>query len=212
MAAKLDIWNDALGELPSAPVTTDDELTLERRECERVYEPCLKELLEIHDWGFANRRVVLAKVTNTRNGEWLYAYAVPADMGTAQRILPGWLFERDVTSEAAGLYDRLPPAPYIIEAGVIFTNEDEARLEYGVDMVSEAEMPALFVRALALEMASRLAMPIKKDRVLKGDLIKQAEAAKDRAKADDENRHPRKMPAFVSEAELARSGYSIERL
>lgn len=212
MAAKLDIWNDALGELPSAPVTTDDEATLERRECERVYVPCIKELLETHDWGFANRRVALAKVTNTRNGEWIYAYAAPADMGTAIRILPGWLFERDVPAEVADLYDRHPQVPYRLEAGIIYTNEDEARLEYGLSMVSEADMPAMFARALALEMASRLAMPIKKDRVLKGDLIKQAEAAKDRARADDENRHPRTMPAFISEAELARSGYPIERL
>lgn len=212
MASKLDIWNQALAELPSKGVTADDELTLERQECERVYQQCIDELLEIHDWGFANRRTVLAAVTNTRNGEWLYAYAAPADMGTAIRILPGWLFERDVIPDYAGLFDRLPPVPFVIEDGVIYTNEAEARLEYGVSSVIEADMPALFVRALVLEMASRMAMPIKKDRELKGDLIKQAEVAKDRAKADDENRHPRKMPAFVSEVELVRSGYSIERL
>ena len=212
MATKLGIWNEALAELPSAPVTTEDEESLERRECERFYDGCIAELLEIQDWGFNTGIEALAETTNTRGGIWLYAYALPADMATPRRILPGWLFEDDATADIAGLYEHLPPSLYLIEDGILYTNEEDARLEYGRNAIAEVEMPALFRRALALELASRLAMPIKKDRELKADLIRQAEVAKDRAKADDENRHPRRFPTFVSEVGLARAGHDLGRL
>lgn len=218
MADRLSIKNDALSELPSAPITAEDEQSLEAAETERVYDQALKELLEAHDWGFANRRVALAVVANTRDSEWLYAYAVPADMGTPKGIVPDWegmglgipvegLFTPpyyEVWSGAGSAFE------YLIENGVIYTNVENAAFEYGASTVSEAVMPAMFARALALEIASRIAMPIKKDRELKGDLIKQAEAAKARAMADDENRNPRRHGiGYVSEAAMARAGYGL---
>jgi hypothetical protein len=71
--------------------------------------------------------------------------------------------------------------------------------------VEEAKMPAMFKRALALELASRLAVTLLDDRAKKGDLIQQAEAAKRRAMAEDQNRFPRRDINAPDEVALVRS-------
>jgi hypothetical protein len=215
MASVVEICNQALAELPDAPIASLDEASLQARQCKRVYGQCLSEMLELHEWGFANRRVVLAGIPNDRPNEWAYAYALPSGIGTPGRLVP------DLSSLGLGAIpvqaDDTPPyyetwawpasaypSDYIIDATTIYANVDGAILEYGAATVSPTEMSALFVRALALEIASRLAMPLNKSRELKGDLIKQAEVAKDRAKADDMNRQPQRVPSYVPDAKRAR--------
>lgn len=215
MATEIDICNDALAELPSAPITAMDERSLEARECSRVYQPALRYLLEQHDWGFASKRVILAAVTNDRRSEYAYAYAVPADLGTPRKLIP------DFAGTGLGIPVEGPFTPpyyevwsgfgvvsepfFQLEAGVIYTSLENATLEYGVSTVSEAVMPQMFAYALSMEIAARIAMPIKKDRQLKADLVRQAEAAKDRAMADDQNRSPRwNGTGYTSEVAMVR--------
>jgi hypothetical protein len=216
-ASRVDICNQALAELPSGLIVSIDEASPEAAYCRRLYPQCLSELLESHDWGFATRRAALAALANDRADEWLFAYAVPADVATPRSIvsdiggasgagIPVPAFESAPYFEMwSGLCSG--GASFIVENGVLYSNVENATLEYGVKGVSEAQMPAMFARALALELASRLAMPIKKDRTLKGDLVKQAEAAKDRAMADDANRAPRSYGLdLVDEVAEARGG------
>ncbi len=215
MPSRLDIMNQALAELPSASITAESENSLEARECVRFYEQSMREMLESHDWGFATRRIALAAVTNDRDSEYTYAYAVPSDMGTPRKLIPdfegtglGIPIEGPFSPpyyEIWGTFGALSEPHFIIENQIIYSSLENATLEYGVATVSEAVMPAMFARALSLELASRIAMPIKKDRVLKGDLIKAAEAAKDRAMADDMNRSPRYQAIeYMSEVALVR--------
>ena len=218
MASRIQIKNMALAELPDAPIASENEASLQARETNRFYEPCLKELLEAHEWGFATKRVALASVTNTREGEWLYAYQLPADLGTPIGIVDEWSGAVDpllspsgnLLAPIYGLYplSYLADADYLISGDLLYTHKVGAVLEYGSSEVGEAEMPALFQRALVLELASRIAMPLGKSRELKGDLIQAAEVAKARAMADDDNRNPRRhSEGYVSEVERARMGW-----
>lgn len=216
MPDRLAIKNMALAELPSAPIASEDENSLEARECSRWYDQALEWLLEQHDWEKANRRSVLAATANDRPSEYLYAYALPDGLGTPRRVIP------DLESLGLGLPVPLPgepyaetwafaldncPVEYIIENSVLYTNVENATLEYGAKTISEAVMSAMFAEALAYRLASHLAMPIKKDRELKADLIKQAEVAKDRAMADDLNRQPQSYGrGSYNEVAAARSG------
>lgn len=221
MASRLQIKNMALAELPDAPIASDNESSLQARETGRFYEPCMRELLEAHEWGFANKRVALASIVNQRDREWGYAYQLPEDLGTPIGIVPDWasivsgvtpgLSANSITS----LYGDCPQIltseyikDYLIEGETLFTNLENVILEYSVATVSENLMPALFQRALVLELASRIAMPLGKSRELKGDLIQAAEVAKARAMADDDNRNPRRhSEGYVSEVERARAGW-----
>jgi hypothetical protein len=216
-AARIDICNQAIAELPAKPIQSIDENSLEARECRRFYPQVIREMLEgPHDWSFQNRRTVLAQLaTNGRDREWAYAYAVPADMGTPIRVLP------DFDSLGLGIPVPLPgdpymetwatqlgsiEMPYIIENGTLYTNAATATLEYGVNDIEEVVIGPLVERAIVAELASRLAVPVKKDRKLKGELIQEAEVAWARAMADDLNRQPQSYPEYVSEVMLARSG------
>jgi hypothetical protein len=203
------ICNIALSEVRASGIVTINDDSPEARACAIHYEDCLQLLLEAHDWGFARVRANLALlVANDRADEWLYAYEAPADMAAPSRIV--WPLQTPVS----GVYYPWPylwPRPpffidrYIVEGGVIYTNVAGAAFEYISRDVAENLMPATFKRALALDLASRLAIALLDDRAKKGDLIQQAEAAKRRAMADDLNAYPRRDRPAPDEVALVRS-------
>jgi len=189
MAISITVCNLALGELRAPPIADIDEPTTEAAECRRYYAHCLKLLLERFDWSFATRVATLAELSvNPRASEWAHAYALPADMATAQRLVPplnGW-------PGGAAILPAVPvlAQPFIIEGGVLFSQMRSAILEYTTRDVAEADMPGLFSDALAYALAARLAVPLRDSRETKGQLLQQAEIAAQRAIADDINRQP----------------------
>jgi hypothetical protein len=195
MPDRLSIANAALAEISAAPIQSFDEVSLEARECTRAYDACLAELMEAHDWSFASRRVALAELANDRPAEWGHAYAVPADLARALRVLPS----RATHLPADGT------APFEIAAGRLYCGLADALLDYAVERIGEDRMTAGFARALASLLAVRISAPIRKDRTMKGDLIKQAELDRQRAIADDLNRQPRTDPPYLPEGIAARS-------
>jgi hypothetical protein len=231
-ASRLDICNQALvDELSASPIQSLDEATIGARECRRLFPQIVAEMLDgPHDWSFANRRVALAEIAvNDRPLEWAHAYQIPSDCGSPIRVLPG-----DLTPEALlilgeeGLFDpdyfdgqffdigtpdtvmetrsraaRLA-RNFIVENEVIYTDLPKAILEYTINEVEDSVLTALVRKAVIKDMASRLAVPIKKDRKLKSELVLEAEVAWARAIADDLNRQPTYM-GHESEAMRARA-------
>lgn len=210
MASQLGICNEALSEIAADPINSIDERSTSAFYCKTHYAAVMEEALTWTDWDFAIRRGTLAKQANNRLGEWLYRYAKPADMAEAIRVLPQ-VDQQQLNIPVYGPYpfpqwDALGKLPFTIADGSIYTNVADAMLEYQISAVEPAAIDRLTSRAIALELAARLAMPIKKSRELKGDLIKQAELARQRAIAESENRSPRIQTAYVSEVEYARMG------
>lgn len=200
----------ALGELPSSRVQTVDEVSLEAEEASASYDNALQLLLEDHDYDFAILRQALAAVVNDRPGEWRHAYALPGDMARLSHILPFGLGE---VSGYAGYswYGRMRGGergvPHRVSGDRLYCNVDGAILEYVSRTPSEDRFSAMFARALALELASRIVMPIKKDSKRQGELLRLAETARERAKANDMNRDAETPRDFIPEAQLAREGW-----
>lgn len=208
--SRLAIKNMALDELPESRIDSEDEASLAAEELQDAWQPALELLLEDHDWEFATRRVTLAAVTNGRGHEWRYAYAAPSDMARPMRILPyraSDVVSGERWSEVGRLRGFEGAVPYRISDCIIYTTQESAVLEYISNAPSEARFSAKFARALALEMASRVVMPIKKDSKRQRELIAMAELAKDRAKAEDMNRDAESPRDFIPEVQLARMGY-----
>jgi hypothetical protein len=208
--SRLAIKNMALAEVPAKRIDAEDERSIEAEACEDNYRPALELLIDTIKPDFATRRVTLAAVTNDRSHEWAYGYALPSDMIVPVMILPfqasdiaGSSPDFPVAGIARGFEGRVP---YRIAEGMIYTNVAEAVLEFISADVSEAVFQPIFARALAFELASRIVMPIKKDRVRQGDLVKAAEAWRERAKAEDMNRDRESPRDFVSETQLVREG------
>jgi len=205
MAISITICNLALGELRAPPIVDIAEETIEARECARFYPQCLKALLERFDWSFATKTASLALFSdNPRASEWRYAFAAPADLATALRLVPpvtGWPAP-DGVAPVAPMLDQ----PFLVEGTTIFTQIPGAILEYAARDVAEALMPATFVDALAYALAARLAVPLRDSRETKAQLLQQAELATQRAIADDRDRQPARDHVAADEVGVVRSG------
>jgi hypothetical protein len=204
----ISVCNIALSEVRASTIVSIDEDSAEAKACAVHYDDCLQLLMETHDWGFARVRANLASLAvNDRPGNWLYAYAIPEDMANATALVwPQQTPLSGVYYPWPYLYPR-PPfvfSDYVIAGETIYSNVSGAVIEYVSRNIEEARMPSMFKRALALELASRLAITLLNDRALKGDLIQQAEAAKRRAMAEDLNSYPHRDRAVVDEVALVR--------
>jgi len=209
MASQIIICNNALAEIAADPINSIDEESLSARECARIWGPLLAEFMEWADWEHAIIRTVLAGQENDRAGEWRYRYAAPSDIGRIRRLVPHW--EHAQCGAISGPFttpftDTLGLPAYMLAGGSLYTNLPDASIEYITTNIEIGRVRPLGARALELEMAARLTMAIKKSRELKGDLIKQAEVARSRAVAAEENRQHVLEPTYVSAAEYARWG------
>ena len=212
--SRVDICNMALAELPETRIDALDDGSFAAETCQTAYQPALEFLLEDHAYDFAIERDALALVTNTRTDEWGYAYALPTSMATPRFVLPSPDLANIVdvvTTPTQGFYGQLRSyenaVQFRIAGGVLYTSIPAAVLEFISNNPSESRFTAKFARALALELASRIVMPIKKDNKRQGELIQMAEVARERAKAEDMNRDPDSAYDFISEVQIARMGW-----
>jgi len=196
------ICNLALAEVPADPIDTLTENSLRARECARVYQPAINELMEAHAWQFATKRVTLALIDNDRLGEWGFAYTMPngvtvfrkliADLSTlsgAYTPVIGQTLAAPMSWPFGGQFtDRAPAYPYELAGSTIYTDLPNAILEYASGEGTEATFPPLFVKALYFDIASRVVSPITKDANRRDKLVALAETWKQRAIAADLNR------------------------
>lgn len=212
----VSLCNEALAEVPADAISTLEETSLEAEWCARLYAPTLQTLFERHDWKFPNQRLALAEIDNDRPVEWLHAYERPTNCWAELRVFPASevtgevsYFQGQQLSPTVAYYwpPQVLPYRYLISGNTIYTNVEDAILEFVGD-ASEGFFPALFRRAFVLELATRLVMPIKKDRQRQGDLYKAAANALDIAMADSINRDNSQSTYgdFVNESEIARGG------
>jgi hypothetical protein len=211
MAQLIDICNRALAQIAAGQIADFAEGSIEAREANRFALPLLAELAEWAPWPWARTRVVLAEVVNDRPAEWLHAYAAPTNL--AQPIALRAMEDAATALPSGGpfpfpLQDAAPLA-FLYEAGRIYANVANATLVYVRSNVAAQELPPLVARAFELELAARLALPVKKDATAAQTLARAAEMARMRAIADEANKHGERPARFASEAELARAGIGL---
>jgi hypothetical protein len=148
--------------------------------CARFYPQARDTVLELHEWGFATTRAVLALLT-TETSVWRYAYALPSDCINTISVIPNTanndysmnavvafpqsLIELPVP--AAGVY---VPQAYALETltngtQVIYTNQENAVLRYTRTVTDTTKFPALFVTVVSWYLAHLLSGSI-----IKGDV------------------------------------------
>lgn len=198
MSSAVDICNLALAHLgDEATVSSIDppEGSAQAEHCQRWYPVARDTLLEMHDWRFATKRVLLA-LTTSDTFEWGYAYALPSNMLRALKVLPETGKATDDTED----FDQQLDAD---DAQIILTNCEDASLMYTLRVTDTTRFPPLFVEALAWLLASYLAGPL-----VKGDSgVKMSQACLQhfgafyaRATASDANQRqiePTHTPAWI---------------
>lgn len=177
MASPVDICNIALAHLGDAGnVASIDppEASTQARYCARFYPLARDEVLESHTWRFNTRRKALNSVIlpATVEGEWAYAYALPADC-----LRPFAVYVPGVT-EVGKTED------YVIEAAddgsqVLYTDAAGAYLKYVVSVTDASRFPPSVVSLVAARLAVHLANPITRS----DEKLKFAEGLFERAKS-----------------------------
>lgn len=133
------------------------EGSAQAEQCARFYSIARDTMLEMHDWRFATKRVVLALSAASDTWEWAYAYAVPANYLRLLKILP----ETGSAQDDTEAFDQMVDAD---DGQVILTNCANASLIYTTRVTDTTRFSPLFVDALGWLLASYLAGPI-----IKGD-------------------------------------------
>lgn len=199
VASPTGICNLALDAVPANRITSMAEDSLEAQKCALQYPQVFAETLETWPWNFARRRDVLAAVQNDRAGEWAYAYAVPNQMA-----LPLGVYAlAEVQSASSGYFAQpmqKPSRDFDILGSVLYTDVPDAILEHLDYGVAPPKATAMFVRTVALKLASRVCLPLTKSQRREAALLEQAEVFEQRARAHEANSRPQTYGEFVPEA------------
>lgn len=208
MTSLIDICNAALAEIAAGPIASMTEGSIESREANRFYPLVLAELALWTDWSWAIDRAVLVEATNDRPAEWLHAYTLPGDC-----VHPLSIRQVEAAATALPLGGPFPfpvqdalPLAFLNEGGLLYTNVPSATLVYVSRIADPTTLPPLVRRAFELELAARIAIPIRKDAALAQRLGSAAEMARARAIAADFNQRDARPAEFVSAAAYARFG------
>lgn len=150
--SKTEICNMALAHLgvgkPIADLDTDRDKTAQA--CRTFYETALRATLRDFAWPFATAFVDLSLISEDPTDEWNYSYGYPANCLKLRRILSG--LRND---------NRQSRIPYkFVEttgAKVIYTDMQDAAVEYTLLREDVEAYPDDFVLALSRRIASYIA-------------------------------------------------------
>jgi hypothetical protein len=156
MAGQVDICNAALSHIGDEAAVTSvspPDGSAQAAHCARFFPIALDELLEAHTWTFATVRATLALLSVTPPPNWLYAYAMPAQVVKKLAVLDPNLQDEALTEE------------YEVESlsdgtQVIYTNVQNATFRFIQRVQDTTKFTPGFVSALARLLAHYLAGPI----------------------------------------------------
>lgn len=192
----IQICNMALGHLGQTKfIATLTERSLASELCALYYEPARDFTLEDLTWPFATKYLALGLVEEEPNDDWAYSYRYPDDCVFARRL---------VTTRG-----RTDPNPPPFKAGsdetarLIYTNEEDAVLEYTKRITDTDLFPAVFAMAVSWYLASLLAPGIAKDKKQAGNCLQIYMVMKSTASAQQLNEQ-QQSPEPESEAIRAR--------
>lgn len=164
--SKLQIWNMALGYLKNQnSVEDENENSLAAKQCRIYYDSVIGRVLRGHLWGFAKKRQSLA-LTGTAPTGWAFQYSYPTDC-----ILTDHLYNpldpQDLTLDRLDFEIAKNPDT----AGkVIWTDQGEAILIYGINVIDTTLWTPDFDTAAALLLGHNLALSLANNRQRSSDL------------------------------------------
>ncbi len=148
-----DICNMALGTIGQNFITALDDGTHTANQCNVIFQPARDACLRDHLWNFALKRATLAQTTAPVS-DWPYAYQLPADCLRAVAL------------------NGDPQLRWAIEGRTLVTDEPTATILYIAKADDVNLWDALFVDALTLLLASKLALAVAHDAGYSAELLK----------------------------------------
>jgi hypothetical protein len=155
VASKTAILNIALSRIGVSKqvANVDTENSLVAQTARTIIDEDIRYVLRDFPWPWATAYATLALVAGSASenavSDWRYSYRMPADC----------LFARRIVVPTLGRNNANPP-PYRIgrdvQGKLIYTNEEDAELEYTVAVTDAEEFDPMFVSQLAWKLGSGL--------------------------------------------------------
>lgn len=167
MSSNTEICNLALSHLGVGKeiANLETEKSQEASACRRFYEITRDQVLRDFAWPFATKVATLALIEEDPNEEWAFSYRYPVDCLDVRKILSG---TRNETQDTR--------VPYRISnddsALCIYTDLEDAQIEYTAKVTNVDFFPVDFLQALSLRLAAYIA-----PRVTAGDPFKMGDRA-----------------------------------
>lgn len=159
------------------------------RACATWYKPTVGRLLEMHHWQLARRRVTLSEVTNDREVEWLYKYALPTDCAFVVTLAPYAAGSSNIQYYRGlqGLIAQLNGRPMFLRTGNFLYTQVSDTIDYVSYDITEGDFNATFENIVELSLAAAICFDITKSRTREEELRQQATGAMNLAIAQDLN-------------------------
>lgn len=167
MTSVAELWNQALGHIGSDAEITDPDTdrTVAGQTCRRHWATVRDEILRDFAWPRFKVTEALALVEEDPNGQWSFSYAAPAGYSRILRVLDENSPPVDNTANRV---------PYMLGrrddgSVLIFTNLEDAFVEYARQETDVNRWDSDAVGAAALLLASRISPKFGPDAVKLGD-------------------------------------------
>ncbi len=186
------VCNLALALLGQATIMSLNDESQAARFCSRLYAQTRDEVLQAHRWNFALKRATLAKLSDGQESEWAYAYQLPVDV---LRVL-----ELNGHAESDRFFE--------IEGRRLLTDEVQAVIRYIRQVTDAVYFTPLFVEALSVKLASKLALPLMGSRTMADELAATYERVigPKARRMDAVEGNPRRHPAWM-QSDLVKARY-----
>lgn len=184
MASKIDVFNMALGHIGVSSTINDElERSPERVICSRYWDTCRDALLAYKSmpWSFANALEKLAMLPGDPPDGWGFRYRYPNDCINAIEIYADNV--RATSNDRRSQFD----VAYQADGRVILCDVREATLRYTKRITEVERWPAQFVEAMSFRLAAMIAMGIKNDAGIMGNMLQLSEQFTQIAMAADLN-------------------------
>lgn len=145
MASKVSICSNALLLLGAKPISSLSQAGDHPTLCSNLYDSVRDDILRLHTWNCATKRVILAPLTETPDFDWDYQFQLPGD----------WLRTIQV-----GYIDQ--KMPYRSEGQRLLANETVLPFVYIFRNEVESSWSVNLVHVMELAMAAKMAYPVTK--------------------------------------------------
>ena len=151
MTSRTEMYNLVLDVLKEAArIDAYNEATTLAQRINRQYDLTRRELLQIHPWKFAKRRVSVNKYTTNPAFGWSYQYPLPDNYLQMHPIQEGGTFEGDFVKYDIESYDVSETEAIRM---IVTNHATPIKFTYTADVENTGLFSPLFVRALVLKMA-----------------------------------------------------------
>lgn len=153
----ISVCSAALLELGSRPINDFDENTEGARLCANLWPILRDNMLRLHPWNFAKKRVKLSPTKDIPEFGYSFAFNVPAD------------FLRVISVNGEYAKGMAWPEGYTLENGQILSDVPSLHLQYVYRNEEPINWDSEFTRLMVLTMKKSLAYPVTRDNAVKND-------------------------------------------